>query len=148
MTRQQTTTHRRISRRLRRSVGLGVAVAALAGVVVLRAQPQRTAHQHAATTGSAGQAAAVTRTSSATPVSGRLTATTVYVAHTPEQAQTLRSWLAAGPSGVPAGAPAQAAVILAPSAAEAAFARDAVREALQERGAAPVVLDAATITGP
>jgi hypothetical protein len=83
-----------------------------------------------------------------TPVGGHLAASTVYIAHTPEQAQTLRAWLAAGPSSVPAGAPAQAAVILAPSAAEAAFARDAVREAIQDRGVAPVVLDAATITGP
>jgi hypothetical protein len=115
-----------------------VALAALAGVVVLRAQPQRTAHQRAA----------VARTSSATPVSGRLSATTVYIAHTAEQAQTLRTWLAAGSFSVPAGAPAQAAVILAPSAAEAAFAREAVGEALHERGVPAVVLDAATITRP
>jgi hypothetical protein len=148
MTRQQTTSHRRIRRQLWRLVGLGVALAALAGVVVLRVQPQRTAHQQTATTTSAGQAAASTGATSATPVSGRLTATTVYIAHTMEQAQTLRSWLAAGRFAVPEGAPEQAAVILAPSAAEAAFARDAVRNGLQDAGVAAVVVDAATITGP
>jgi hypothetical protein len=125
-----------------------VALATLGGIVVLRVQSPRTARQQTMTTTSAVQAAASTRVRSAPPVSGRLTATTVYLAHTPEQVQTLRAWLAAGGFAVPEGASEQAAVILAPSAGEAAFAQDAVRNELQDAGVAAVVLDAATITAP
>src|SRR5205823_3227649 len=77
-----------------------------------------------------------------TPVSRRPATTAVYLARTPEEAQALRSWFAAGSFGVPGGAPANAAVILAPSAAEADFARGAVMTWLHDAGVVPVSVDA------
>jgi len=73
-------------------------------------------------------AAAVTRPSVQPAMSS------VLVARTPEEEQTLRAWIAAGDFGVPGGAPSMGRVVVAGSPAEADFARGAMQNSLGDAG--------------